>query len=64
MEEILKSYNWREVDNNEWKKLAWTIRWDSELLEAYNDTLYYKGDINKIDLEQILIEIDDFLLTN
>ena len=50
---------------NTWIKGDWTIRFDAEMIEAYDDAengqgLYYCGPIDKVDLQVILDDIYNF----
>ena len=60
MENKILSYGY-SFNDNEYKKLDWTIRFDNEKMEAFNSTFYHCSDIDKIDLDQLLIEIDEFI---
>lgn len=48
-----------------WVKDDWTIRFDDEYLEAFNNAdsgkgLYYYGPLNKVDLQAVLDDIYNF----
>jgi len=69
MEELLQKHGFKLTESpNEWTKQVWTVRYDDSMLEAYTDIKfdksgrYYCGALDKIDLESILIEIDEFLM--
>ena len=67
MNEILTNRGFIKTENpNEYVRRDWTIRINDDILEAFNDPdknkgVYYSGPIKKIDLEQLLIEIDEFI---
>ena len=51
---------------NEYVRRDWTIRINGDIIEAFNDPdknkgLYYSGPVKLVDLEQLLIEIDEFI---
>lgn len=63
MEEILKKFNYKQVEKNTWIKGDWTVRFDDELIEVFNDPdksagEYFSSPITKIDLNEILHEVD------
>lgn len=65
MEEILKREGFKPTEfKNEYVKNDWTIRFDNEYLEAFDDPEkrgnYFCGPINKVDLDAILIDIANF----
>lgn len=50
---------------NEYVKGNWTVRWDTSLMEVFNDPektrgVYYSGPLDLLDLESILDEIENF----
>lgn len=54
-------------NGNNWIKGDWTVRFDKELIEVFNNPekaagKYYTGPIDKVDLDEILMEIDESLL--
>ena len=67
MDDILINRGFIKTENpNEYVRRDWTIRISDDILEAFNDPdknkgVYYSGPIKKIDLEQLLIEIDEFI---
>jgi len=66
MEEILEREGFKPtIFENEYVKDDWTIRFDDEYLEAFNDAekgrgVYFYGPINKVDLDAILADIANF----
>ena len=66
IEQILNKNNfWYNSESNEYKKGNWTVRFDEDLIEVFNNPekskgVYYCGPINKVDLETILDEIENF----
>ena len=68
MNEILTNRGFIKTENpNEYVRRDWTIRINDDIIEAFNDPdknkgVYYSGPIKKIDLEQLLIEIDEFII--
>ena len=66
MESILMNRGYIKSDiPNEWKKNDWTIRLQDDHIEIFNNPdknegKYYYGPIKKVDIEQLLIEIDEF----
>lgn len=69
MEEILIKHNYKNVESNTWIKYDWTVRFDNNLIEIFNDPdktpgRYYTAPLVKVDLEEILSEIDDYLIRN
>jgi len=63
MEEILKKFNYKPTEENTWVKGEWTVRFDDELVEVFNDPNksageYYSSPIATVDLELILMEVD------
>lgn len=60
MEEMLKQYGF-VLNDGEWKRQLWTIRNDGKQLEAYNDNMYFCGDIEKVDLKALLEDIELFI---
>lgn len=67
MDDILINRGFIKTENpNEYVRRDWTIRISGDIIEAFNDPdknkgIYYSGPIKKIDLEQLLIEIDEFI---
>ena len=67
MNDILMNRGFIKTENlNEYVRRDWTIRINGDIIEAFNDPdknkgVYYSGPIKKIDLEQLLIEIDEFI---
>ena len=67
MIEILLQHNYKPIDESTWVKGLWTVRWDDEYIEVFNDPdkeagKYYIGPYNSVELNEILEEIDDHLL--
>ena len=68
MDSILIKRGYKKLDNfNEYVKGNWTVRFDAEYVEAFNNPdieagRHFIGPINKVDLEQLLTEIDDFIM--
>lgn len=67
MEEILKKFNYKPTEDNTWIKGEWTVRFDDELIEVFNDPdkssgVYYSAPILNVDLETILEEIDEAII--
>ena len=67
MEELLKKFNYKSETENVWIKNVWTVRFDDNVVEVFNDPeggkgMYYCELIQYVDLEQILEEIDEFLI--
>ena len=67
MEEMLMKYGYKNVEPNTWVKCDWTIRFDEQLIEIFNDPdktpgKYYTYPIDKINLKDYLEEIDTYLL--
>ena len=66
MEMILLNRGYKKVNNlNEYVRGDWTVRFDNENIEVFNDPdkmvgKYFVGPIDKVDIEQLLDEIDDF----
>ena len=63
MEEILKKYNYKPTENNTWVKGDWTVRFDNELVEVFNDPdinagEYYCSPIERANLEEILLSVE------
>lgn len=67
MERKLRLWGYLTTDNpREYVKANWTIRFDTEFIEAFDDPdesggWYFSSPINKVDLEQLLSEIDDLI---
>ena len=67
MDDILMNRGFIKTENpNEYVRRDWTIRISDDILEAFNDPdknkgVYYSGPIKKIDLEQLIDEIDEFI---
>ena len=57
MQEMLKQYGY-VLNDNEWKKLEWTVRFDDEKIEAFDDFLYFCKEIKNIELKDLLDDID------
>lgn len=52
-------------ESNEYKRDNWTIRFSSNTIEVFNDPeisdgKYYSGPINKVDLQQLIQDINEF----
>lgn len=63
MEEILKKYNYNHVEDNTWVKDDWTVRFDNELVEVFNDPdksagEYHSSPIGKVDMEELLSSVE------
>ena len=67
MNEILMNRGFIKTENpNEYVRRDWTIRIIDDTVEAFNDPdrnkgLYYSGPVKLVDIEQLLIEIDEFI---
>ena len=67
MNDILMNRGFIKTENlNEYVRRDWTIRISDDILEAFNDPdknkgVYYSGPIKLVDIEQLLIEIDEFI---
>ena len=67
MNEILMNRGFIKTENpNEYVRRDWTIRINGDIIEAFNDPdknkgLYYSGPVKLVDIEQLLIEIDEFI---
>jgi hypothetical protein len=64
MIEVLLQHNYKPIEENLWIKGDWSVRFDDEQVEVFNDPdkepgKYYIGPYTTIDLEEILTEIDD-----
>ena len=64
---LLKMGYTKSSEPNEYVKGNWTVRFDAEYVEAFNNPdieagRHFIGPINKVDLEQLLTEIDDFIM--
>lgn len=64
MIQILEQNNFKLIDN-EYIRGNWTVRFDKDLIEVFNNPeksrgYYYSGPISKVDLETILDEIENF----
>ena len=67
MEEILMRYGYISHDAKNWFKQDWTVRIDDTSIEIFNNPdkapgKYYIGPIDKVDIENYLNEIDDYLI--
>jgi hypothetical protein len=67
MEEILMKHGYISQNENEWIKGDWIIRFDKDSVEIFNDPdkapgKYYIGPIDKIDINDFLKEIDNYLM--
>ena len=66
MDTILRENRFiQDTNPNIWIRNDWTIRLEGETIEIFNDPdkmpgKYYYGPIGKIDLEQIIKDIDYF----
>lgn len=63
MEEILKKFNYKPTEDNTWIKGEWTVRFDDELIEVFNNPdknvgEYYSSPIETINLQEILLDVD------
>lgn len=64
---LLNKRGFLETENpNEYVRGHWTIRINNDFIEVFNDPelskgRYYSGPINKVDLEQLIDEIDEFI---
>ena len=67
MEQELQLWGYTKTDNpREYVKANWTIRFDTEFIEAFNNPdnesgWYFDAPIEKVDLEELLSEIDDMI---
>lgn len=68
MEELLKKYGYRlSSESNEWRKDIWTVRKLYNEIEAFDSPRintpghYYKCNVQELDLENLLLEIDEFI---
>lgn len=67
MEEMIMKKGFQKTDfPNEYVKNNWTIRLDKDSIEAFNDPdkaagKYYIYPIFKVDLEQLLDEIEELI---
>ena len=67
MNDILMNRGFIKTENpNEYVRRDWTIRINGDIIEAFNDPdknkgLYYSGPVKLVDIEQLLIEIDEFI---
>ena len=66
---VITNYGFRPSENEfEYVKGNWTVRIDGENIEVFNNPdldkvgKYFIAPINKVDLEQLLSEIDDFIM--
>ena len=68
MNEILMDRGFIKTENpNEYVRRDWTIRIIDDTVEAFNDPdknkgLYYSGPVKLVDIEQLINEIDDFII--
>ena len=62
MEEKLKTRGYTQKDTA-WVKGNFTVRWDLEKIEAFDNSRYYSAPLDKIDIETLLNEIDELLLS-
>ncbi len=64
---LLKMGYTKSSESNEYVKGNWTVRFDNECVEAFNNPdieagWHFIGPIEKVDLEQLLLEIDEFIM--
>ncbi len=67
MEEMLMKHGYVSQNENEWTKGDWTIRLTNDSIEIFNNPdkapgRYYIGPHDKVDIEDYLNEIDDYLI--
>lgn len=68
MNDVLNEFGFQHTENfNEYRKGNWTVRFVGDNVEAFNNPdlevgKYFSAPIEKIDLQQLLIEIDDFIM--
>lgn len=69
MNKIMRNFGYSEgYYPNEWKKKNWTVRFFDNEVEAYDNPLintpgkYFHKDLDKIEVEDLLIEIDKFII--
>lgn len=67
MEEILMKHGFNPIEENLWIKGDWTIKIDDQFIEIFNNPdkapgKYYIGPHDRVDLDEILQEIDDYLI--
>ena len=54
---------YKQIDKQEFVKEGWTIRLDKDIIEVFDDPetgsgYYFHGNIHKVDLENLLNEIE------
>lgn len=62
LNEILER-GYKQIDKNEFVKEGWTIRFDKDTIEVFDDPeigkgYYFSGKINKVDIETLLEEVE------
>lgn len=61
IENKILNRGFEKESNYEFKKLNWTIRYDSCFIEAFNDKFYHSAEITKVEIDSLLDDIEDFI---
>lgn len=67
MDDLMKTYGYTINDSQEWIKRSWTVRIFDNEIEAFDDPTvyklgrYFKGNLSKIKIKDLLDEIEVFL---